>query len=51
MKTNPVKMALTAEEAQLINLMRNYNNSYPNGYPNLLDELMEMFQSMLRQPY
>lgn len=51
MKKETVKMTLSAEEADLINLMRNYNNSFPNGYPNLLDELLEMFQNMLKQPY
>lgn len=44
-------MKVTADERDLIEQMRNYNNSFPNGYPELLDELTEKFQSMLKQPY
>lgn len=44
-------MTHSAEEADLINLMRNYNNSFSNDYPQLLDELTEMFQNMIKQSY
>ena len=44
-------MRVTPDERDLIEQMRNYNNSYPNGYPNLLEEVIEKFYAMLRQPY
>lgn len=44
-------MRVTPEERDLIEQIRNYNNSYPNGYPRLLEIIIENFYSMLRQPY
>ena len=44
-------MRVTPEEKDLIEQIRNYNNSYPNGYPRLLEIIIEKFYSMLRQPY
>ena len=44
-------MRVTPEERDLIEQIRNYNNSYPNGYPRLLEIIIEKFYSMLRQPY
>lgn len=44
-------MRVTPEERDLIEQIRNYNNSYPNGYPRLLEIITEKFFSMLRQPY
>lgn len=44
-------MRVTPEERDLIEQIRNYNNSYPNGYPRLLEIIIEKFCSMLRQPY
>ena len=38
-------------EYELIEIIRNYNNSYPNGYPQLLWYAQEAFDSMLKQPY
>ena len=36
MKQEIETMKVTPEERDLIEQMRNYNNSYPNGYPVLL---------------
>lgn len=44
-------MRVTPEEKDLIEQIRNYNNSFPNGYPRLLDIIIEKFYSMLKQPY
>ena len=44
-------MRVTPDERDLIEQIRNYNNSYPNGYPRLLEIIIEKFYSMLRQPY
>ena len=51
MKRETEIMRVTPDERDLIEQMRNYNNSYPNGYPNLLEEVIEKFYAMLRQPY
>ena len=45
------KMEVTPEERDLIESIRNYNNSFPNGYPELLWYVQELFDNMLRQPY
>lgn len=45
------QMAITPEEKELIESLRNYNRSYPNGYPELLWDLQQLFDSMVRQPY
>ena len=45
------QMAITPEEKELIESLRNYNRSYPNGYPELLWDLPQLFDSMVRQPY
>ncbi len=51
MKEKKEQMEVTAAERDLIEQIRNYNNSYPNGYPELPDFLIERFYSMLKQPY
>lgn len=51
MKQETETMRVTPEERDLIEQIRNYNNSYPNGYPRLLEIIIEKFYSMLRQPY
>ena len=51
MKQEMETMRVTNEERDLLEQMRNYNQSYPNGYPELLDIIIEKFYSMLRQPY
>ena len=38
MKQEIETMKVTPEERDLIEQMRNYNNSYPNGYPVLLEK-------------
>lgn len=51
MKQKIETMKVTSEKRDLIEQMRNYNNSYPNGYPVLLEIVIEKFYAMLRQPY
>lgn len=51
MKQKLIQRQLTQEEADLIDLMRNYAKSYPNGYPQLYWEIQELFDSLLPQPY
>ena len=51
MKRETETMRVTPDERDLIEQMRNYNNSYPKGYPNLLEEVIEKFYAILRQPY
>lgn len=46
-----IQMAVTPEEKELLESLRNYNRSYPNGYPELLWDLQQLFDSMVRQPY
>lgn len=41
----------TIQKRDLIEQIRNYNDSFPNGYPRLLDIIIEKFYSMLKQPY
>lgn len=45
-----VTMKLTKEEAELIEAIRNYQNSFPNGYPQLLWYAQELFESMTDLP-
>lgn len=51
MNKEKVLMEVTLEEKELLEVIRNYNNSYPNGYPQLLWFAQEVFDNMLRQPY
>ena len=51
MKQEIETMKVTPEERDLIEQMRNDNNSYPNGYPVLLEIVIEKFYAMRRQPY
>ena len=51
MKQKKDLMALTPEERELIEAVRNYNKSYPDGYPQLLLYAQRLFDNMLRQPY
>lgn len=44
-------MRVTPDERDLIEQIRNYNNSYPNGYPELLFEIERKLDSMVRQPF
>lgn len=47
----PTKLiAVTDEEADLIEAMRNYVKSYPDGYPELLDYAQRLFDE-LTYPY
>lgn len=51
MKEKKIKMEVTEQEKELLEVIRNYNKSYPDGYPQLLWYAQEMFDSMLRKPY
>ena len=42
---------VTVAERELIESIRNYNNSFPDGYPELMWEVQRLFDDMLRQPY
>lgn len=48
-ETRTIKV--TEREYELIEVLRNYNNSFPDGYPQLLWYAQEVFDSMLRKPY
>ena len=47
---NTVVMKLSAEEAELIETIRNLQNAYPNGYPQLLWYAQELFDQMVDLP-
>lgn len=44
------KMEVTPEERELLEAVRNYNNSYPDGYPQLLWYAQELFDNLIKQP-
>ena len=43
-------MKVTDEERELIEEIRNYQNSFPNGYPELLWYCQELFDKMVDLP-
>lgn len=43
-------MEVTPEERELIEAVRNYNQSYPDGYPQLLWYAQGLFDNLLKQP-
>lgn len=43
-------MKVTDEERELIEAIRNYQNSFPNGYPELLWYCQELFDKMVDLP-
>lgn len=43
-------MKLTADEADLIEAIRNYCNSYPAGYPRLLEYAQDIFDRLTDMP-
>ena len=47
---NTVVMKLSAEEAELIEAIRNLQNAYPNGYPQLPWYAQELFDQMVDLP-
>ncbi|MDD7080176.1 MAG: hypothetical protein PUI06_05445 [Prevotella sp.] len=51
MKEKTRKIAVSEEEYELLEAIRNYNKSYPDGYPQLLWYAQQLFDNMLRQPY
>lgn len=44
------KIALSDDELELIQAIRNYNNSYPNGYPQLLFYAQQLFDRLTSNP-
>lgn len=51
MNTKKIKIEVSLEEKEFIELIRMYNKSFPNGYPAILWELERMFNDILKQPY
>ena len=47
MKKKTIKMEVTEEEADMLQMMRNYVRSYPNGYPELLEAAQRMFDDLV----
>lgn len=47
---NKTKIALSDDELELIQAIRNYNNSYPNGYPQLLFYAQQLFDRPTSNP-
>lgn len=48
MKRKTLKIAVSEEEYELLEAIRNYNKSFPNGYPQLLWYAQQLFDEMLR---
>ena len=44
------KMEVTPEEREILEAVRNYNNSCPDGYPQLLWYAQELFDNLIKQP-
>ena len=44
------KITLPDDEFELIQAIRNYNNSYPNGYPQLLFYAQQLFDRLTSNP-
>lgn len=44
--TKTIKLNLSPQEAELIQLIRNYKRSYPNGHPQLLYAAQELFDEL-----
>ncbi len=51
MSKKTLKIAVSEEEYELLEAIRNYNKSFPDGYPQLLWYAQELMHKMLRQPY
>ena len=49
-KKQKFNMALSFEEKELIESIRNYCNSYPNGYPQLLEYAQDLFDRITDMP-
>lgn len=47
---NKTKITLSDDEFELIQAIRNYNNSYPNGYPQLLFYAQQLFDRLTSNP-
>lgn len=47
---NKTKIALSDDGLELIQAIRNYNNSYPNGYPQLLFYAQQLFDRLTSNP-
>lgn len=50
-KEKSIKIAVSEEEYELLEAIRNYNKSYPDGYPQLMWYAQTLFDALLRQPY
>lgn len=48
MKKKTLKIAVSEEEYELLEAIRNYNKSYPDGFPQLLWYAQQLFDEMLR---
>lgn len=47
MNGKKIRMEVTEQEADLLQMIRNYVNSYPNGYPDLLDAAQQAFDDLV----
>ena len=46
-----LKIALSEEEYELLEAIRNYNKSFPDGYPQLLLYVQDLLDKLIRQPF
>lgn len=51
MKQKLISYKLTPQEFELIESVRNYNNSFPNGWPQLHYFCHQLLDGLLKFPY